>query len=306
MAESAGSSLTSSSSRPGVQSTLPFAAKPTSSKIRKSYTREEKLKIIAYYRDNNKNCYKTCKFFNINFKNLYRWVKEEDKIKDSKRGRIRRRVKFERRAEYPEMEQELYSEFMELRKKGLKIKVWWFRSRAKQLLDATHPDHSFKFSEGWFTRFKTRFKISLRRPTNKAQQPPDEKEVAVHDFHQKIRKIQSGGIGDGPKEERFTLSQIANMDQTLLPFSFTDGPTYDTTNASTVWVRGAGSGLDKRQCTVQLTIFADGEDRVKPMVIFRGTGKRISLREKVLYDKRVSVVFQVLLLIFLPPPSSYP
>ena len=80
---------------------------------------------------------------------------------------------------------------------------------------------------------------------------------------------------DGPIEERFGLHQIANMDQTPLPFSFTSGPTYDTTNSSTVWVRGEASGLDKRQSTVQLTVFADGEARVKPLLIFRGKGKRM-------------------------------
>lgn len=43
--------------------------------------------------------------------------------------------------------------------------------------------------------------------------------------------------------------------------------------------------MEKRQCTVQLTIFADGVPRVKPLLIFRGQGKRITLREK--YDKKI-------------------
>ena len=48
-----------------------------------------------------------------------------------------------------------------------------------------------------------------------------------------------------------------------------------------MWVHGGASGLDKRQCTVQLTLFADGEPRVKPLLIFRGKGKRIALSELV-------------------------
>lgn len=91
---------------------------------------------------------------------------------------------------------------------------------------------------------------------------------------------------------RFQLHQIANVDQTPLPFAFTNGPTYETTNSSTVWVRSASSGLDKRQCTVQLTIFADGKSRIKPLLIFRGTGKRIPLTEQLKYDKHVTVQFQ--------------
>ncbi len=191
------------------------------------------------------------------------------------------------------MEEQLHKEFRELRRKGAKVKVWWFKTRAKQILESTHPGNDFKFSQGWFSRFKNRYKISFRRPTNTAQKPPSEKEEAIQQFHCQIRKLQiPSDESDGPREERFGLHQIANMDQTPLPFSFTSGPTYDTTNTSTVWVRGGASGLDKRQCTVQLTVFADGEPRVKPLLIFRGKGTRISFREQLQYDKRVVVKFQ--------------
>ncbi len=48
-------------------------------------------------------------------------------------------MKFDRRAEFPEMEQKLHSEFREL---GLKVKVWWFKSRAKQILSSSHPNNT--------------------------------------------------------------------------------------------------------------------------------------------------------------------
>lgn len=59
-----------------------------------------------------------------------------------------------------------------------------------------------------------------------------------------------------------------------------------------MWHQGAQSGMEKRQCTVQLIIFADGEPHVKPLLIFRGQGKRISKKEKEAYDKRVVIKFQ--------------
>ena len=86
--------------------------------------------------------------------------------------------------------------------------------------------------------------------------------------------------------ERSALEERFGLDAIPPPFSFTKGQTYETTNSSTVWVRG---GLDKRQCTVQLTIFADGEPRVKPFIIFRGKGK---MKERLQYDSRVMVRFQ--------------
>ena len=70
------------------------------------------------------------------------------------------------------------------------------------------------------------------------------------------------------------------------------GKGYETQGAKTVWHRGGASGLDKWQYTAQLTIFADGVPRVKPLLIFRGKGLRIAEAEKKQYDSRVVVCFQ--------------
>ena len=51
------------------------------------------------------------------------------------------------------------------------------------------------------------------------------------------------------------------------------------------------SGLDKRQATLQLCIGADGEQNVKPALIFGGKG-RVATEEKEKYDTRVDVYFQ--------------
>ena len=90
----------------------------------------------------------------------------------------------------------------------------------------------------------------------------------------------------------FELSEIANMDQTPLPFVLDDGKTYNEKGEKEIWCASAASGLDKRQCTVQLTIFADGKPRVRTTIIFRGQGKRVSKTEKDAWDSRVCVMFQ--------------
>ena len=84
----------------------------TLKKARKSYSRKEKLKVVKYYHDNGKNLYKR---FSMNSKSVMRWVKDEEKIRGSSKGS--KRVNFERRAQYPEMEAKLYKELL---KKGLK------------------------------------------------------------------------------------------------------------------------------------------------------------------------------------------
>ena len=88
------------------------------------------------------------------------------------------------------------------------------------------------------------------------------------------------------------LKLLTYRSNTFAFFSFSDGPTYETTNSSTVWVKSSSSGLDKRQCTVQLTVFADGCNKVKPLVIFKGKDERISFHEQLQYDKQVFVRFQ--------------
>ena len=59
-------------------------------------------------------------------------------------------------------------------------------------------------------------------------------------------------------------------------------------NSRDVVEKTGASGLDKRQ----VTMFGDGVPRVKPLVIFRGKGLRITKAEKDKWDGRVHVRFQ--------------
>ena len=85
---------------------------------RKSYTREFKLKVVVFYRENN--LYQASKLFLLNTKTILRWAHDEQKIEKAKKGS--KHVQHHRRALYPEMEAELYREYKKLRKQGLKVK----------------------------------------------------------------------------------------------------------------------------------------------------------------------------------------
>ena len=80
------------------------------------------------------------------------------------------------------------------------------------------------------------------------------------------------------------------MDQTRLSFEFLDSQTYNQIGEKTIWVQSSKSGWDKRQGTIQLTVFADGVPRVKPLISFwvQGTGPTI-VSERRQYDNRVIV-----------------
>ena len=125
---------------------LPFST----TKRRKSYTREFKLEVVKFYRENN--LYQTAKQFLLNTKTIGCWVADEDQIKKSRKAL--KRVTHTRKCQFPDLEEELYRNYKKLRRQGLKVKGFWFRARAKQLLQQMHPDATFQFSDAWFDGFK--------------------------------------------------------------------------------------------------------------------------------------------------------
>ena len=90
------------------------------------------------------------------------------------------------------------------------MKKWWFSARARQLIA-----EEFKFSDRWFYGFCRRHCISLRRKTRTAQKSPAELKNAIEIFHGKLLRERRRGT--------FSLADIANMDQTPLPFVMDDG-----------------------------------------------------------------------------------
>ena len=74
------------------------------------------------------------------------------------------------------------------------------------------------------------------------------------------------GIPRGPEVPvvgRIKLSEICNMDQSPLPFEYLKGRTYAKRGDRTVRIKEGKSGHDKRQCTLQIAVFADGVLRCK-------------------------------------------
>jgi len=91
---------------------------------------------------------------------------------------------------------------------------------------------------------------------------------------------------------QYALANIVNMDQTLLSFEYLEGRTYNKKGEKTIWAQSSQSGWDKRQATIQLTVFADGIPPVKPLVFFRGMGVGATiLTKQATYDPRVVVKF---------------
>ena len=79
------------------------------------------------------------------------------------------------------------------------------------------------------------------------------------------------------------------MDQTLLPCVMDDKRTYESTGVDEVWIPSGQSGLERRQCTAQLTMFVD-ESALLPLLIFHDKWLQINPTEK--NNDIAKVIFQ--------------
>ena len=147
-----------------------------------------------------------------------------------------------------------------------------------------YQDENFKAFDQWFLRFTNGFEILLRRKTHCAQKDPESLSYSIAKFHSNVLRIRRRGT--------YQMKDIANMHQTLSRFVMNNGKMYAEKESSEVWCATHGSGLDNRQCSVQLTIFADRKPRVNPLAIFRGKGLIIKSKEQDACDRRVQVLFQ--------------
>lgn len=293
--------------------------------VRRSYTREFKLAVLRHYKygtqkneageDVQISKYAVAKYHNVHTTLVARWIAEEEKItrqlKDTRRA-TSRPVGEGSKAQEPELESQLYEQFLNRRAKRIRINQRWFMRTAKQIYQEQYPHrvivnpdtgrrifNGFTISTGWFEGFKRRKRISIRRITHVSQKDPEQLREKIIAFLRFNRRHCALRVGDVPREGavgRIALKDIANMDQTPLAFEFSGASTYETTGSTEVSVRTARGGWDKRQATLQVTVFADGIDRIKPLLMFHGKGgsgshKAAFERERWQYDPRVKVIF---------------
>jgi transposase-like protein len=281
---------------------------------RRSYTREQKLAAVGYA--TTKRVYQKGEMVPISHKQACRdlglkpvqlrdWKKNIDKIR-SLQSKGSRRSTLTHTAQFPVLEDRLHALILEKRQLGRKVGENWIRRHARVEFERLWPERvtivekrkvfaGMAFSNGWFSAFLKRKRLSLRQPTKRAQVVPGDYKDKITSWLQFNRRAQA--------RFNFELSEIANMDQTPISFEFLNNRTYDTTGVRTVFVKQTGSGWDRRQATLQILVHADGIQRCKPLLIFHGKNedhrqkpKAGSLRrEYKLYDSRVEVIPSLIL-----------
>lgn len=139
----------------------------------------------------------------------------------------------------------------------------------------------------------------MRRKQNTKKRAKIEMEPALKKWHATFREKLIRVNRDDKYDEkwgRFPPPQRYNVDQTPLPFVISRNKTYHhydegvDQHKEKVWISQPGSGLEKRQCTLQVCLRASGE-QPRLAVIFRGKGK-VSADEKMAWSPDIDVYFQ--------------
>jgi hypothetical protein len=157
------------------------------------------------------------------------------------------------------MEEVLLQRFWELRQEKRMVGRGWFRLAARWYFGVVYPGlphEQFRFSNGWFLGFLSRWGISTRVTTNTAQAvPADHKEQIETWFkfnrcNSQLRSTDIITLHHSVPDEmqdigRYRLGSIYNMDQTPLLFEYLSGRTYAMKENRTVWAKAIKSGWDK-------------------------------------------------------------
>lgn len=285
--------------------------KPPVKNIQRTYSDKKRLEVLAYLAQHQVysplcgpgkrgdwrpvTIHEASVHFNISPNTIKHWKKRQNQILSRERVPTNK-------AEWPELESELFQAFLTQRSNNKICTVWWFRRKAQAIFTTLYPDSAgmFLFSNGWWAGFRNRHNISRRRITKQATKRPEQYVEIVNLFLRFIRRVSNFGRSHNINKlchmadhlRRFALECILNIDETPVPFEFLDGSTYDIRGQKTIAAKSDRSGWNKRQATLILYIFADGVQRLKPKLIFHGspTGPLYE-EEKPFYSSEVTVEF---------------
>ena len=174
--------------------------------------------------------------------------------------------------------EQLFSDFAFHRQaRGEEVDKNWLKERMIAIMKQRKPVGfaSFKASNGWLQRFLRKYRISNQVQTEKKPISNAQRVPVLKAFHQELMELQRtmGKNVRDPVFGRFGPYAVWNMDQ--IPFSFARSHrrSYNFKNCYN-WLKNQGpSGINKRMCTIILTLRAAGEQIVPPFILFKGKGK---------------------------------
>ncbi|WJG35637.1 uncharacterized protein FOBCDRAFT_186011 [Fusarium oxysporum Fo47] len=166
---------------------------------------------------------------------------------------------------WPQLEKQLFEDFIQLRLQQRAVSTAWFRKRAKDIFTSSVSSEEqavlFTFSNGWWAGFRRRYNIIKRRVTKRATQQPEAYREICGSFCKFIKRVQHDqqlsplkqqlspkmdieNILDTPRR-RFKQRYTLNVDETPIAFEIDAGDTWDLQGSKTISVKTVRSGIFK-------------------------------------------------------------
>ena len=210
--------------------------------------------------------------FRIDQSMVSRWMKNRKAIMKEAAVKHRKMLKKGcKSTKYAELYEQLWNKFKTSRSKGVPVNFHWLWSKACVIQKGINENEQIK--NHVTVRFLQKFKIRMRAKQRNKNKSKTEKIPALQKPHRRLNVDQS------------PLPYVINSKKTYEYIPPGEGATHNT------WISQPGSGLDKRQCSLQVMFRSEG---VQPRlaIIFRGTGARITDDEKLPWHSDIDVFFQ--------------
>uniref|UniRef100_A0A8C4RKQ3 HTH CENPB-type domain-containing protein n=1 Tax=Erpetoichthys calabaricus TaxID=27687 RepID=A0A8C4RKQ3_ERPCA len=184
------------------------------------------------------------------------WQQKKEKLSSCN---INRRAFHGKRAQFPQAEVALADYIQDRHQLGYAVSTEMIQMKARVIAkERGIPITQFKASRGWITRFMRRNGLSIRCRTTISQCLPNKYEEKLLAFQKYIIQLR--------QQITYLMGQIGNADQTAVYFENPSNTTVNAVGDKSVPVRTGGR--EKQQCTVMLTILADGK-KLPPYAIFK-------------------------------------
>ena len=268
---------------------------------RRQYTAQFKMEVLDAQRANTMMNTDLAIRFGISKSQLCDWKRKESTIAAAAATERKKHTKIRKANKHNGLFVKLYEKVSSYRKKGLKVSHKWIHVQAQKLNKDINGDSVKPIGRHIVSRFVSHYNIKIRRKQRSRPKPKQDYTQRIMQFHSTLRealiKTSPDDPNFDPKWGMYPPAKRINVDQSPLPFVVDRGTTYEldvpkeNRAEHKVWISQPGSGLDKRQCTLQIAI-SPGDTKVKLAVIFRGKGKRIGEDERKSWHPDVDVYFQ--------------
>ena len=273
------------------------AAKHQAGKKRHQYSAVFKAEVIDQMEQPGSTQESVAEHFRIDQSQVSRYVKNKIEIMRDAADEYRKKLLKGRKCEkYKDVYPALWENFKAARARGHRVDFHWLWSKGRVIHRRLTGDESSQLGHHVITRFLHDYKIRMRTKQRGKKKSKEAMVEPLKKWHATYRErcIRPVKPGYDPKWGGFLPPLRLNVDQSPLPFVVNSTRTYEYVEKKdknhNTWISQPGSGLDKRQCSLQILFRPEGK-QPKLGIVFRGKGF-ISMDEKLAYHQSVDVFFQ--------------